>query len=56
MQKVENIKENQHDGTPPLSPVRVLNLYSGIGGNRKLWQDVEVTAVEFREDIAKLLV
>ena len=26
--------------------VRVLNLYAGIGGNRKLWEDVEVTAVE----------
>jgi DNA (cytosine-5)-methyltransferase 1 len=31
---------------------KVLNLYAGIGGNRKLWQDVEVTAVEYREDIA----
>lgn len=26
--------------------VRVLNLYAGIGGNRKLWEDVEVVAVE----------
>jgi DNA (cytosine-5)-methyltransferase 1 len=26
--------------------MRVLNLYAGIGGNRKLWTDVEVTAVE----------
>jgi DNA (cytosine-5)-methyltransferase 1 len=25
---------------------RVLNLYAGIGGNRKLWENVEVTAVE----------
>lgn len=32
--------------------MKVLNLYCGIGGNRKLWQDVEVTAVEKREDIA----
>lgn len=32
--------------------MRALNLYAGIGGNRKLWTDVEVTAVEFREDIA----
>jgi DNA (cytosine-5)-methyltransferase 1 len=32
--------------------MKVLNLYAGIGGNRKLWQDVEVTAVEQREDIA----
>ncbi len=34
--------------------MKVLNLYSGIGGNRKLWQDVEVTAVEFNPDIAKV--
>ena len=26
--------------------MKVLNLYAGIGGNRKLWEDVEVTAVE----------
>lgn len=34
--------------------MKVLNLYAGIGGNRKLWQDVEVTAVEFNADIAKV--
>lgn len=32
--------------------MRVLNLYAGIGGNRKLWTDVEVTAVEYNEEIA----
>jgi DNA (cytosine-5)-methyltransferase 1 len=32
--------------------MRVLNLYAGIGGNRKLWTDVEVTAVEYNPDIA----
>ena len=31
---------------------KVLNLYAGVGGNRKLWQDVDVTAVEYNEDIA----
>ena len=31
---------------------RVLNLYAGIGGNRKLWSDVDVTAVEINEDVA----
>lgn len=31
---------------------RVLNLYSGIGGNRKLWEGVDVTAVEINESIA----
>jgi len=33
--------------------MKILNLYSGIGGNRKLWGDNhEVTAVEFDENIA----
>lgn len=26
--------------------MKVLNLYAGVGGNRKLWENVEVTAVE----------
>ena len=34
--------------------VKVLNLYAGIGGNRKLWNDVEVTAVENNPEIAKI--
>jgi len=34
--------------------MKVLNLYSGIGGNRKLWKDVEVTAIELNPDIAKI--
>lgn len=34
--------------------MKVLNLYAGIGGNRKLWEDVEVTAVEIDPDIAKV--
>lgn len=34
--------------------MKILNAYSGIGGNRKLWQDVEVTAVEHNETIAEI--
>ena len=34
--------------------MRVLNLYAGIGGNRKLWTDVEVTAVEMNPKIAEI--
>ena len=34
--------------------MKVLNLYAGIGGNRKLWQDVEVTAVELNPQIAEI--
>lgn len=32
--------------------MKILNLYAGIGGNRKLWTDCEVTAVEYNEEIA----
>ena len=34
--------------------IRVLNLYAGIGGNRKLWENVKVTALEIDENIAKI--
>ena len=34
--------------------MKVLNLYAGIGGNRKLWQDVDVTAVEIVPEIAEI--
>lgn len=35
--------------------MKILNLYCGIGGNRKLWgNDHEVTAVENNPDIAKI--
>ena len=34
--------------------MRVLNLYSGLGGNRKLWTDCEVTAVELDPNIAEV--
>jgi len=34
--------------------IKVLNLYAGIGGNRKLWENVEVTAIEINPDIANI--
>lgn len=34
--------------------IKVLNLYAGIGGNRKLWENVEVTAVENDPKIAEI--
>ena len=35
--------------------MKILNLYAGIGGNRKLWGDAhEITAVEFNEEIASI--
>ncbi len=35
--------------------IKILNLYAGIGGNRKLWSgDIEVTAIENNKEIAKI--
>lgn len=34
--------------------MKILNLYAGIGGNRKLWADCEVVAVENNADIAEV--
>jgi len=34
--------------------MKILNLYAGIGGNRKLWKGHEVTAVEINPEIAKI--
>ncbi len=35
--------------------MKILNLYAGIGGNRKLWgDDHEIVAVEWDENIAKI--
>lgn len=35
--------------------MKILNLYAGIGGNRKLWgNDHEITAVELNPEIAKI--
>ena len=34
--------------------MKILNLYAGIGGNRKLWENVEVTAIENNPEIAKV--
>lgn len=35
-----------------MTDLRVLNLYAGVGGNRKLWTDCQVTAVEMNPAIA----
>jgi len=34
--------------------IKILNLYAGIGGNRKLWKDCKVTAVENNKEIARI--
>lgn len=38
-----------------MSDMKILNLYAGIGGNRKLWGDEhEITAVEYKPEIAAI--
>ena len=32
--------------------MEILNLYSGLGGNRKMWEGHNITAVEMEQDIA----
>jgi len=35
--------------------MKILNLYAGIGGNRKLWgNEHKITAVEINQEIAKI--
>ena len=34
--------------------MKVLNLYAGLGGNRKFWKGCDVTAIESNEKIAKV--
>lgn len=35
-------------------PIRVLNLYACLGGNRLLWDDCEVTAIELDPELASM--
>ena len=38
-----------------MEKLKILNLYSGIGGNRKLWTDEhDITAIEYKPEIAKI--
>lgn len=49
------IEEESNEDVMSSRPIlKVLNLYAGLGGNRKLWKDVEVTAVERDERIAEV--
>jgi DNA (cytosine-5)-methyltransferase 1 len=34
--------------------MKVLNLYASLGGNRYLWQDCQVTAVELDQELARM--
>ena len=46
--------EVQHRYNTVKTPLKVLNNYAGIGGNRKKWNDCQVTAVENNEKIAQI--
>ena len=59
MQKTTPIEERpdfiKYSVSGSTSIVRILNLYAGIGGNRKLWGDsFHVTAVEYDEATAEV--
>jgi len=49
LSEITLIKVERDDNEP--AP-KVLNLYAGIGGNRKHWKNCEVTAVEYTQVIA----
>lgn len=34
--------------------MKILNLYAGIVGNRKLWEEHEITSIEYDPEIAKI--
>jgi DNA (cytosine-5)-methyltransferase 1 len=40
--------------TKELKDIKILNLYSCIGGNRKLWGNLDITAVEINPEIAQV--
>lgn len=46
--------QTPHCSKHVLAPVRVLNLYACLGGNRLLWENCEVTAVELDQELARL--
>ena len=51
----EIISVSQHSSNEMLPAVfKVANVFAGVGGNRKLWQDCQVTAVENDFKIAKV--
>ena len=48
------IKKIKKNGKDKVFKIKILNCYAGIGGNRKLWKNVTVTAVELDPNIAKI--
>ncbi len=50
--KIQNQSSNSFNKVP--APIQVLNLFAGIGENRKNWKNVEVTAIECNEEKAMI--
>ena len=48
------VVEDEGEPIKNINDIKILNLYAGIGGNRKLWGSMRVTAVEFSEEIANI--
>lgn len=53
MQMTMNMETGEaHRKVNSLVSCKVLNLYSGLGGNRELWENCDVTSVEYDDAIA----
>src|SRR3990167_2960085 len=50
----QEIEEFRGDPITDIKNIKILNLYAGIGGNRKLWGDLKITAIEYNQDIANI--
>jgi len=50
----EDKEELNNESVKGIKDIKILNLYAGIGGNRKLWGDLKVTSVEYSEEIAAI--
>ena len=50
--KIQHQSGNSFNQVP--TPIRVLNLFAGIGKNRKNLKNVEVTAIECNEEMARI--
>jgi DNA (cytosine-5)-methyltransferase 1 len=50
----QETEEYEGESIKEFKDIKILNLYAGIGGNRKLWGDLKVTAVENVKGIAEI--
>jgi len=48
------IEEFKREQVKDIKDIKILNLYSCIGGNRRLWGELDITAVELNPEIAKI--